>query len=151
MVSSSFFFLFFFSDFFYKKNDDTSTPHPTLCNTNPSKTKSDPIGKPLVPIGMVPTYSRDPGVLMDTDGSNYLIFGTYVFPSKICNTTIINYIYNDFNPTSKHRFFDYFKLIKFQVNLITVALHVGFFEGNVCAVMRCDVPFPLSILCLCAQ
>ena len=29
-----------------------------------------------MPIGMVPTYSRDPGVLMDTDGSNYLIFGT---------------------------------------------------------------------------
>eukprot|EP00729_Bicosta_minor_P020745 gene20745-833_t len=28
---------------------------------------------------MVPTYSRDPGVLMDTDGSNYLIFGTFSY------------------------------------------------------------------------
>ena len=37
----------------------------------------DPLGKPLVRIGLVPTYSRDPGVLMDDDGRNYLIFGTF--------------------------------------------------------------------------
>ena len=40
---------------------------------------TDPIGKPLVPIGMVPTYSRDPGVLMDDNGENYLIFGTFSY------------------------------------------------------------------------
>ena len=32
---------------------------------------SDPLGKPLIPIGMVPTYSRDPTVLMDDDGTAY--------------------------------------------------------------------------------
>ena len=38
---------------------------------------SDPLGKPLIPIGMVPTYSRDPTVLVDDDGSAYLMFGTF--------------------------------------------------------------------------
>ena len=39
---------------------------------------ADPLGKPLIPIGMVPTYSRDPTVLMDDDGTAYLCFGTFV-------------------------------------------------------------------------
>jgi hypothetical protein len=40
---------------------------------------TDPLGKALIPEGLVPTYSRDPGVLMDDDGSNYLIFGTFKY------------------------------------------------------------------------
>ena len=39
----------------------------------------DPLGKPLIPEGMVPTYSRDPGVLMDDDGACYLIWGTFTY------------------------------------------------------------------------
>ena len=50
-----------------------------VSGSTPTGPFADPIGKPLVPIGMVPTYSRDPGVLMDTDGSNYLIFGTFSY------------------------------------------------------------------------
>ena len=46
---------------------------------SPTGPFSDPIGKPLIPEGLVPTYSRDPGVLMDDDGSNYLIFGTFSY------------------------------------------------------------------------
>ena len=48
-----------------------------VVSSNPGGPFTDPLGKPLIPEGMVPTYSRDPGVLMDEDGSNYLIFGTF--------------------------------------------------------------------------
>jgi len=36
----------------------------------------DPLGKPLIPEGLTPTQERDPGILMDDDGSNYIVFGT---------------------------------------------------------------------------
>ena len=47
--------------------------------SSPAGPFSDPLGAPLIPEGLVPTYSRDPGVLMDDDGSNYLIFGTFSY------------------------------------------------------------------------
>ena len=40
---------------------------------------SDPLGKALVPEGLTPTAQRDPGILMDDDGANYLVFGTFDF------------------------------------------------------------------------
>ena len=40
---------------------------------------SDPLGKALVPKGLTPTEQRDPGILMDDDGANYLVYGTFDF------------------------------------------------------------------------
>jgi len=37
----------------------------------------DPIGKPLIADGLVKTEARDPGILQDADGANYLVFGTF--------------------------------------------------------------------------
>ena len=39
----------------------------------------DPIRKALVPEGLVPTYSRDPCVFRDGDGSWYLVWGTFSY------------------------------------------------------------------------
>jgi len=39
----------------------------------------DPIGKPLVAEGLVKTEARDPGILQDADGANYLVFGTFQY------------------------------------------------------------------------
>ena len=50
---------------------------------------SDPLGKPLIPIGMVPTYSRDPTVLMDDDGTAYLMFGTFGYYVAKLNPDLI--------------------------------------------------------------
>jgi len=36
----------------------------------------DPIGKPLIAEGLVKTEARDPGILQDADGANYIVFGT---------------------------------------------------------------------------
>jgi hypothetical protein len=49
------------------------------------------LGKPLVAIGDYPTYSRDPGVLMDADGSNYLIFGTFNYFIAKLNEDMISF------------------------------------------------------------
>ena len=37
----------------------------------------DPLGRPLIAKGMVPTDSRDPDVLIDDDGQAYIVFGTF--------------------------------------------------------------------------
>jgi len=37
----------------------------------------DPIGKPLIAEGLVKTEARDPGILQDADGANYIVFGTF--------------------------------------------------------------------------
>jgi len=39
----------------------------------------DPIGKPLIAEGLVKTEARDPGILQDADGANYLVFGTFQY------------------------------------------------------------------------
>lgn len=39
----------------------------------------DPLGKPLLAEGSVPTAIRDPGVFKDDDGSYYIVFGTWDF------------------------------------------------------------------------
>jgi hypothetical protein len=51
---------------------------------------SDPLGKPLIPIGLVPTYSRDPTVLMDDDGQSYLMFGTFNYFVAKLNPDLIS-------------------------------------------------------------
>ena len=38
---------------------------------------SDPLGKPLIADGEYTTESRDPDVLLDDDGSAYIVFGTF--------------------------------------------------------------------------
>jgi len=37
----------------------------------------DPLGKPLIAEGLVKTEARDPGILQDADGANYIVFGTF--------------------------------------------------------------------------
>jgi hypothetical protein len=61
-----------------------------VSSSTPTGPFKDPLGKPLIPIGMVPTYSRDPGVLMDDDGSNYLIFGTFSYYMAKLNPDMIS-------------------------------------------------------------
>ena len=48
-----------------------------VAGSSPHGPFTDPIGKPLVPNGLVPTQARDPGVLQDDDGSYYIVFGTF--------------------------------------------------------------------------
>lgn len=43
----------------------------------PSGPWTDPIGKPLIAEGLTPVEERDPGILMDADGANYIVFGTW--------------------------------------------------------------------------
>jgi hypothetical protein len=39
----------------------------------------DPIGKPLIAKGSVPTQARDPGILQEEDGTSYIVFGVWDF------------------------------------------------------------------------
>lgn len=39
----------------------------------------DPLGKPLIAQGSTPTPARDPGILQDQDGINYIVFGVWDF------------------------------------------------------------------------
>ena len=44
---------------------------------SPAGPWKDPLGKPLIPKGRVPTEARDPDILMDDDGRSYMVFGTF--------------------------------------------------------------------------
>ncbi len=37
----------------------------------------DPLGKPLISKGLTPTEQRDPDILLDDDGSAYIVYGTF--------------------------------------------------------------------------
>jgi arabinoxylan arabinofuranohydrolase len=50
----------------------------------------DPLGKPLIPEGLTPTQERDPGILMDDDGTNYIIFGTWNYYIARLNDDMIS-------------------------------------------------------------
>lgn len=39
----------------------------------------DPLGKPLIAKGDLPTEARDPDILMDTNGESYIVFGTFKY------------------------------------------------------------------------
>ena len=51
----------------------------------------DPLGKPLVPRGLTPTEERDPGILMDDDGADYLVWGTWNFYLARFNDDMISF------------------------------------------------------------
>ena len=46
---------------------------------SPSGPWRDPLKKPLVPVGFVPTQARDPDILMDDDDTAYMVFGTFAY------------------------------------------------------------------------
>jgi arabinoxylan arabinofuranohydrolase len=46
---------------------------------SPTGPWKDPLGKPLVPKGLTPTEARDPDILIDTDGTPYMVYGTFDF------------------------------------------------------------------------
>ena len=50
----------------------------------------DPLGKPLIPEGLTPVEERDPGILMDDDGSNYIVFGTWDYYIARLNDDMIS-------------------------------------------------------------
>jgi hypothetical protein len=50
----------------------------------------DPLGKPLIPKGLAPTASRDPGILQDQDGENYIVFGTFNYYIARLNPDMIS-------------------------------------------------------------
>ncbi len=50
----------------------------------------DPLGKALVAKGLTPTAQRDPGILMDDDGKNYMVYGTYSFYLAQLNDDMIS-------------------------------------------------------------
>ena len=58
---------------------------------SPSGPFNDPLGKPLVPKGMVPSDSRDPGVLMDSDGECFLVWGTFNYFIAKLNKDMISF------------------------------------------------------------
>lgn len=51
---------------------------------------SDPLGKPLIPRGLTPVQERDPGILQDRDGANYIVFGTWDFYLARLNDDMIS-------------------------------------------------------------
>jgi len=51
---------------------------------------TDPLGKPLIPKGMVRTEERDPGILMDDDGACYIVFGTWDYYIARLNEDMIS-------------------------------------------------------------
>lgn len=46
---------------------------------SPAGPWKDPLGKPLISKGMVPTAARDPDIFMDDDGAAYMVFGTFKY------------------------------------------------------------------------
>ena len=56
----------------------------------PSGPWHDPLGKPIVPKGLTPTAERDPGILMDDDGSDYINFGTFDYYIARLNKDMIS-------------------------------------------------------------
>ncbi len=50
----------------------------------------DPLGKPLLAKGLVPTEIRDPGLFKDDDGTCYIVFGTFQFYLARLNDDMIS-------------------------------------------------------------
>ena len=50
----------------------------------------DPLGKPLIPEGLVPTKERDPDILIDDDGQAYIVFGTFDYYLARLNADMIS-------------------------------------------------------------
>ncbi|MCJ2184233.1 family 43 glycosylhydrolase [Novosphingobium sp. 1949] len=50
----------------------------------------DPLGRPLIAEGDVPTAARDPGILLDEDGAAYIVFGTFDYYIARLNPDMIS-------------------------------------------------------------
>jgi arabinoxylan arabinofuranohydrolase len=50
----------------------------------------DPLGKPLIAAGSVPTEARDPDIMMDDGGEAYIVFGTFDYFMARLNTNMIS-------------------------------------------------------------
>ncbi len=61
-----------------------------VAGPTPSGPWHDPLGKPLIPKGLTPVEERDPGILMDDDGSSYINFGTWDYYIARLNKDMIS-------------------------------------------------------------
>lgn len=61
-----------------------------VTGNTPAGPWKDPLGRPLIPKGLTPTAERDPGILMDDDGSNYIVFGTWDYYIAKLNDDMIS-------------------------------------------------------------
>lgn len=61
-----------------------------VSSSSPTGPWEDPLGKPLIFKGLVPTEARDPGILMDNDGSAYIVFGTFDYYIARLNEDMIS-------------------------------------------------------------
>jgi arabinoxylan arabinofuranohydrolase len=50
----------------------------------------DPLHKPLIAEGLVPTESRDPGILQEEDGTSYIVFGTWDYYIARLNENMVS-------------------------------------------------------------
>jgi arabinoxylan arabinofuranohydrolase len=50
----------------------------------------DPLGHALIAKGLVPTESRDPGILQEPDGTSYIVFGTFDYYIARLNEDMIS-------------------------------------------------------------
>ena len=48
-----------------------------VVGSSPTGPWSDPLGGPLLSSGMTPTHEYDPGILKDSDGNHYIVFGVW--------------------------------------------------------------------------
>jgi hypothetical protein len=61
-----------------------------VVSDSPAGLWRDPLGKPLVAKGQVPTASRDPGILQESDGTSYIVFGTFDYYIARLNEDMIS-------------------------------------------------------------
>ena len=61
-----------------------------VVSEHPAGPWRDPLGKPLIAQGDVPTASRDPGILQEPDGTSYIVFGTFEFYIAKLNPDMIS-------------------------------------------------------------
>lgn len=61
-----------------------------VVGATPSGPWHDPLRKALIPKGLTPVSERDPGILMDTDGSDYINFGTWGYYIARLNEDMIS-------------------------------------------------------------
>lgn len=61
-----------------------------VVSDSPTGPWTDPLKKPLIAEGSTPTEARDPGILVDDDGTAYIVFGTWEFYIARLNEDMIS-------------------------------------------------------------
>jgi hypothetical protein len=61
-----------------------------MVSDTPAGPWSDPLKRPLIAEGSTPTEARDPGILVDDDGTAYIVFGTWEFYIARLNEDMIS-------------------------------------------------------------